>query len=501
MSLEAVARKKVPRWAKGSRLLGRALEVLEKVYEPSLLQEGSVGSNAVMLLLQQIQNDAKVLQTQAEADLKAAVTDFEQFKNDAQEQSLVDLGVEKSETQADLLEASAEAKDLEKELLALGKTKTALKEECDFLLGNFDLRQEAREQEMFNLRDGGLGYCQVHPQWHEGGAPCCLSAGVQRCRWLQTVSGLAAVFAGLVILRWSRQSFLDGLHNDAPLLDMDGLIRLSTDLNPGKDLLSLANEPFKRYVNRSLEGWHLPKADDVAANVGIAACVVDTGQALFQLGQGLMAFNAASNICIPEDQSEEAKQACAVALAYGLAGVMWSVSFTSLAISDCAASLDLQAACSADVTSLMGSFTYLASSISAMTLDCPAGPLNDTAANIAENSGGGLRRLAVGDTIMKIKTLEANQAAKQAAKATCFFDVGHAAFWLSRVGTSITQATLHCTEKNLASEGDAGKVSCAVDVSGIVGAATFATSTILLAVAGCPAILDADGFLFLESLR
>ena len=135
-------------------LLGRALEVLEKVYEPSLLQEGSVGSNAVMLLLQQIQNDAKVLQTQAEADIKAAVTDFEQFKNDAQvaiatkEQSLVDLGVEKSETQADLLETSAEAKDLEKELLALGKTKTALKEECDFLLGNFDLRQEAREQEM-----------------------------------------------------------------------------------------------------------------------------------------------------------------------------------------------------------------------------------------------------------------------------------------------------------------------------------------------------------------
>lgn len=138
-------------------LLGRALEVLEKVYEPSLLQEGSAGSNAVMLLLQQIQNDAKVLQTQAEADLKAAVTDFEQFKNDAQvaiatkEQSLVDLGVEKSETQADLLETSAEAKDLEKELLALGKTKTALKEECDFLLGNFDLRQEAREQEMESL--------------------------------------------------------------------------------------------------------------------------------------------------------------------------------------------------------------------------------------------------------------------------------------------------------------------------------------------------------------
>ena len=36
------------------------------------------------------------------------------------------------------------------------------------------------------------------------------------------------------------------------------------------------------------------------------------------------------------------------------------------------------------------------------------------------------------------------------------------------------------------------RVSCAVDVSGIVGAATFAASTIILAVAGCPAILDKD---------
>ena len=31
------------------------------------------------------------------------------------------------------------------------------------------------------------------------------------------------------------------------------------------------------------------------------------------------------------------------------------------------------------------------------------------------------------------------QAAQAAAKATCVFDVGHAAFWLARVGTSITQ--------------------------------------------------------------
>ena len=39
---------------------------------------------------------------------------------------------------------------------------------------------------------------------------------------------------------------------------------------------------------------------------------------------------------------------------------------------------------------------------------------------------------------------------------------------------------------------NAFRVSCSVDVSGIVGAATFAASTIILAVAGCPAILDKD---------
>lgn len=270
---------------------------------------------------------------------------------------------------------------------------------------------------------------------------------------------------------------------------LDPVISLSADLN-GQQLLAVANEPFQRYANRSLQDtMSLPDASDVASNVGVAACVVDAGQALFQLAQGLMAFNAASTACPEEGQSEEAKQACAIAIAYGVAGVSWTVSFISLAISDCAASLDIQAACSADVTLFLGSFSYLASSITAMKLNCPAGSLNDTAAKVAENSGGAVRRLK-GDTFQQIQTLEANQAAKKAAKATCVFDVGHAAFWLARVGTSISQATLHCTPSVTASE--AGKVSCAVDVSGVVGAATFAASTIILAVAGCPAILDAD---------
>lgn len=300
---------------------------------------------------------------------------------------------------------------------------------------------------------------------------------------------LLGVLTCAAILRLCHTSAGLGLHDPEPLLDIERLISLTADLND-QDLLSVANEPFQRYVNRTLQDSHIPQAFDVAANVGVAVCVVDVGQALFQLAQGLMAFNAASTGRPDfEDQSEEAKQFCAVAISYGFAGVAWSVSFISLAVSDCAASLDIQAACSADLTSLLGSFSYLSSAISSMTLNCPAGGLEDPAAIIAENSGGAIRRLQ-GETFHEIQTLEANKAAKKAAKATCVFDVGHAAFWLARVGTSITQATLHCTKQNV--ESDAGKVSCSVDVSGIVGAATFAASTIILAVAGCPAILDKD---------
>ena len=42
--------------------------------------------------------------------------------------------------------------------------------------------------------------------------------------------------------------------------------------------------------------------------------------------------------------------------------------------------------------------------------------------------------------VWKWHSLAVPEAAKKAAKATCVFDVGHAAFWLARVGTSITQA-------------------------------------------------------------
>eukprot|EP00439_Symbiodinium_sp_Y106_P061108 s162_g9.t1 len=165
------------------RLLTRAADVLHGVYGASLLQEkqkpegfkdyqrqsGSVG---IISMLHQIIGDARVMETKARADLNASIADYQRFKADAtsaiakkekagrllshefpdmeipQEQSLVDLAVQKSEAKSDALEMKKEVKRLSEELDDLSATKSALKEECDFLVTNFGLRQDARSQEI-----------------------------------------------------------------------------------------------------------------------------------------------------------------------------------------------------------------------------------------------------------------------------------------------------------------------------------------------------------------
>eukprot|EP00913_Durusdinium_trenchii_P002531 g2340.t1 len=169
-------------------LLSRALEVLGNAGPDA-------GSSAVMLLLQQIIGDAKVLQAKAETDFEAAVKDYKQFKDDAtvaittKEQSLVDLGVEKSESKADLLEAHAEATELEKELASLGETKAALREECDLLMNKFDLRQEAREQEI----DALVTAKSILSHWARGSEQRCSALSILFVRGACSFVGAASV--------------------------------------------------------------------------------------------------------------------------------------------------------------------------------------------------------------------------------------------------------------------------------------------------------------------
>eukprot|EP00439_Symbiodinium_sp_Y106_P065657 s162_g10.t1 len=244
---------------------------------------------------------------------------------------------------------------------------------------------------------------------------------------------------------------------------------------------------------------------DPSANMGVAVCVVDVGQAFFQLGQGLMAINAARISCVTgANVSAADKQACSVSVSYAIAGIVWAVSFATDAISQCAGSLNLQAACATDLTVNLGSWAFLqrcaeragAEPHTLQSLSMLGGRrLGDAdAMDVKKLAPDPIveREASTLDMIEEIKQHKEDEEIRSALKATCFFDVGHAAFWAARVGTSITQATLDCTEANFASAGEAGKMSCSVDVSGIVGAAAFLGSTIALTVAGCPAALDKD---------
>ncbi|CAJ1416159.1 unnamed protein product, partial [Effrenium voratum] len=107
--------------------------------------------------------------------------------------------------------------------------------------------------------------------------------------------------------------------------------------------------------------------------------------------------------------------ACAASASYGLAGVFWSACFISLAVSDCAGTFNTRAGCAADMTSLMGTTSYLSSAISSMLLNCH-GAVGLEELKVQEMGG---RRLAhrrldwktseAYNISQKVKVLEANQ--------------------------------------------------------------------------------------------
>mmetsp|Transcript_3768 Transcript_3768/g.8793 ORF Transcript_3768/g.8793 Transcript_3768/m.8793 type:complete len:418 (+) Transcript_3768:9-1262(+) len=349
-----------------------------------------------------------------------------------------------------------------------------------------------------------------------------------RRRWRYALLAIP-ILLGAAALQFRREqrAFTLGLQAVKPikLPNVQQLISLASALDPGEDVLKTlglhnSSDSFHRLVNRTLQdaGFEpirqVPNAFaaeefDPSANIGLAVCVVDVGQTFFQLGQGLMAINAASRSCLSGPNVSAAdKQACSISVSYAIAGIVWAISFATDAISQCAGSLDLQAACATDLNVMLGSWAYLSSAVSAMVLNCKSSIdkiqsyAQVGARRLGEPPEGDVKVLApdpftareasTEDVIEYVKQIKADQADRAALKATCFFDVGHAAFWVARVGTSITQATLDCTEQNFASAGEGGKSSCSVDVSGVVGAAAFAGSTIALTVAGCPAALDKD---------
>jgi chromosome segregation ATPase len=158
-------------------LLQKAYDTLKEVYEsktaePSLLQkktaqtppaefssyEKNKGGSGVLALLEHIMNEAKAMEAeaiQAEQDSRDAYDKFKQDTTDsiaAKQDAITDRTSEMSRDQGLLTETKSEYDGTVAELEALAKDEGDLHASCDYVLKNFEARQEARDQEVEALR-------------------------------------------------------------------------------------------------------------------------------------------------------------------------------------------------------------------------------------------------------------------------------------------------------------------------------------------------------------
>jgi chromosome segregation ATPase len=116
--------------------------------------DNNAGGGGVIGMITQIINDSKAMEAEAihdEEDAQAAYESFVQETNDTIEVKNKDI-VTKSDAKAtaegDLAQAKTELADTMTELEQLANEAADLHKACDFTLKNFDIRQEARDQEV-----------------------------------------------------------------------------------------------------------------------------------------------------------------------------------------------------------------------------------------------------------------------------------------------------------------------------------------------------------------
>merc|ERR550519_3325667 len=118
----------------------------------------NAGAGGVMGLLQQIINDAKVMEAeavQAETDAQKAYETFVKGTNDtvtAKQTSIMDKKEIKAKKEKNLASKETDLNNTMTELEELANSAAALHKSCDFVLKNFDIRQEGRDQEIEALR-------------------------------------------------------------------------------------------------------------------------------------------------------------------------------------------------------------------------------------------------------------------------------------------------------------------------------------------------------------
>lgn len=154
------------------KLLSAAMNVLKGFYEKSdkagFLQEpagppppagfksyeNNAGGGGVIAMITQIINDAKAMEAEAvhaEGDAQVAYESFVKETNASNKQKqkdIVNKSDAKSTAEVDKSQAESELDDTETELSQLANENADLHKSCDFVMKNFDVRQEARDQEV-----------------------------------------------------------------------------------------------------------------------------------------------------------------------------------------------------------------------------------------------------------------------------------------------------------------------------------------------------------------
>merc|ERR1719161_2778243 len=116
--------------------------------------EKSKGGGGVMDMIQTLVEESAALEADAiksESDAQAAYETFMKDStaaNDAATKSVVNKSKQKAAADADRVQASNDLKATITDLLTLGEYNQELHKKCDFLVKNFDLRQQSRVQEM-----------------------------------------------------------------------------------------------------------------------------------------------------------------------------------------------------------------------------------------------------------------------------------------------------------------------------------------------------------------
>jgi outer membrane murein-binding lipoprotein Lpp len=158
------------------RLLSQALNVLKGFYAKkagtALAQQpagppppagfdeykNNAGSSGVMSMLQQIISDAKAMEADAIHAEKTAQQTYESIVKEtnnsitAKREEIVNKSESRATAEGDKTQAETEHENTVTELEQLANENADMHRSCDFVLKNFDVRQEARDQEVEALR-------------------------------------------------------------------------------------------------------------------------------------------------------------------------------------------------------------------------------------------------------------------------------------------------------------------------------------------------------------